>query len=218
MWWHAAARSRPRPRGGPLCPPGESGCDPPRLWTGCGRPAPSPTTRLTEPPPAVLSRVTTGAGPRENSTRTARGLATGGVVRGTSRTPPPDCVNSPGRASRAPSARQRASSAPSTAVPPWPCNSRTASPVNDCGAGKKTASPLSSSSPPAPRNVATVAMRGTSTRPVSAAAIAGAAAPDTRITPIPPRPGGVAIAAIVSGDGFTVAPRPLREGLGPARK
>ena len=38
-------------------------------------------------------------------------------------------------------------------------------------------------------------------RATSAAAMAGTPAPDTRTTPMPPRPGGVAIAAIVSGDG-----------------
>jgi hypothetical protein len=45
-------------------------------------------------------------------------------------------VNSPGSARRAPSSRQRASSICMTTGPPWPCSSRTSSPVKECGAGK----------------------------------------------------------------------------------
>src|SRR5688572_14339218 len=58
--------------------------------------------------------------------------------------------------------------------------------------------PWSCGSPCASRNVANVARRGSGRRASSLRAIAGTAAPDTRITPMPPRPAGVAIAAIVS--------------------
>ncbi|MEA3219889.1 MAG: hypothetical protein OZX49_00985 [Immundisolibacter sp.] len=45
-------------------------------------------------------------------------------------------LNSPGAAWRAPSASTRASSMSMTTGPPWPCNSTTSCPVNECGAGK----------------------------------------------------------------------------------
>ncbi len=45
-------------------------------------------------------------------------------------------VNSPGSARRAPASRHTPSSARMTTGPPWPCNSSTASPVYECGAGK----------------------------------------------------------------------------------
>src|SRR5476651_2499111 len=52
---------------------------------------------------------------------------------------------------------------------------------------------------------ANVARRDSGTFPSTAAATAGAFAPETRTIPIPPRPGGVAIAAIVSRFGSAFA-------------
>ncbi len=110
-------------------------------------------------------------------------------------------VNSPGSASRAPSSTQRASTSRSTDGPPWPWNSTTASPVYDAGAGKWRTRPWSSGAPAPSRNVATVATRGGGTRPATPSISARSSAPETRTMPTPPRPGGVAIAAIVSGAG-----------------
>ena len=44
--------------------------------------------------------------------------------------------NSPARANRAPSCRPRCNNKSITAGPPWPCSSKTSSPVNEFGAGK----------------------------------------------------------------------------------
>src|SRR5687768_2940709 len=58
--------------------------------------------------------------------------------------------------------------------------------------------PSSIASPCASRKTAWNAVRGSGRRATSFVAIAGASAPETRTTPIPPRPAGVATAAIVS--------------------
>src|SRR5574341_1994780 len=58
--------------------------------------------------------------------------------------------------------------------------------------------PSSMASPWAPRNAVCVAWRGSGRRPRTLRAISGTAPPDNRTTPIPPRPTGVATAAIVS--------------------
>src|ERR1051325_9840393 len=58
--------------------------------------------------------------------------------------------------------------------------------------------PSSMRSPPASRNAAKVACRGSGSVPTTLAAIVSTAVPESRITPMPPRPGGVAIAAMVS--------------------
>src|SRR5687767_5374625 len=71
------------------------------------------------------------------------------------------------------------------------------SPVYEAGAGNSRARPWSRGSPFAPRNIVKVATRGCSVLPTSPSTIASRFAPETRTTPIPPRPGGVAIAAIV---------------------
>src|SRR5947207_15263881 len=58
--------------------------------------------------------------------------------------------------------------------------------------------PSSIRSPCASRKLARTARRGSGSRPRSCMAISGTAGPDTRTMPMPPRPAGVAIAAIVS--------------------
>src|SRR5688572_1962770 len=58
--------------------------------------------------------------------------------------------------------------------------------------------PRSCASPRALRNQARVARRGSGSAPRSFEAIAQTAGPDSRMMPIPPRPDGVAIAAMVS--------------------
>src|SRR5688572_5120555 len=58
--------------------------------------------------------------------------------------------------------------------------------------------PSSMRSPRASRNARSVAVLGFGSPPATAAAISATAGPETRTTPIPPRPAGVAIAAIVS--------------------
>src|SRR5688572_3012954 len=58
--------------------------------------------------------------------------------------------------------------------------------------------PWSIASPPASRNTACKAVRGLGARPTTFFAMASAREPDTRNTPMPPRPAGVATAAIVS--------------------
>src|SRR5258707_404816 len=55
------------------------------------------------------------------------------------------------------------------------------------------------------RMTARVARRGSGIFPRTAAPIAGACAPETRTIPMPPRPGGVAIAAMVSRAGSALA-------------
>jgi hypothetical protein len=61
--------------------------------------------------------------------------------------------------------------------------------------------------PLAPANTATVAWRGGGRVPSICAAIAGVFGPEIRTMPMPPRPGGVALATIVSGAALTVGPR-----------
>ena len=58
-------------------------------------------------------------------------------------------VNSPALAGRAPSSQTRSSTMRETTTPPWPCSSRTSSPVNDPGASNRSARP-SSITPPDP--------------------------------------------------------------------
>src|ERR1700694_4865209 len=99
---------------------------------------------------------------------------------------------------RARASRQRCRASARTAAPPCPCSSRTFSPVYDAGAGKNNAMPLSSVSPCAPWNAALVATRGASGRPIMPLTIPVRSGPETRTMPMPPRPGGVAIAAMTS--------------------
>src|SRR5262245_3367228 len=54
-------------------------------------------------------------------------------------------------------------------------------------------------SPDASRNGASVACRAAGSSPTRIAAISGVLGPETRTTPTPPRPGGVAAATMVSG-------------------
>ncbi len=107
-------------------------------------------------------------------------------------------LNSPGSASRAPRSRQRASSICMTTGPPWPCSSSTSSPVKECGPGKNSNIPLSTAAPSAALKSASVAWRGLGVLPVSAKAKGSKLLPEMRITPTPPRPGAVAMAAMVS--------------------
>src|SRR5687768_1590757 len=58
--------------------------------------------------------------------------------------------------------------------------------------------PRSCASPRALRNEAKVARRGSGSTPSSRRAMSGTAAPESRMTPMAPRPAGVAIAAMVS--------------------
>src|SRR5688572_26853724 len=58
--------------------------------------------------------------------------------------------------------------------------------------------PSSTATRLASRNEVAVARRGSGNCPKTSSAIRGTAGPETRTMPIPPRPGGVAIAAIVS--------------------
>src|SRR5262245_59588342 len=58
--------------------------------------------------------------------------------------------------------------------------------------------PSSTATPSASRNTVCVACRGSGTAPRILAAIAGTADPESRTTPMPPRPTGVATAAMVS--------------------
>jgi hypothetical protein len=85
-----------------------------------------------------------------------------------------------------------------TTGPPWPCNSRTSSPVKECGFGKKSRIPLSTVEPSAALNSASVAWRGCGALPVSANAKGSKLLPEMRMMPTPPRPGAVAMAAMVS--------------------
>ena len=107
--------------------------------------------------------------------------------------------NSPGRAKRAPSSKQRLSNISSTTLPPCPCSSNTSSPVKECGAGKYKAMPSSRVLPSAALKRLCVALRGVGRLPSMSWAIVAACAPESRIMPTPPRPGGVATATIVSG-------------------
>src|SRR5574340_162920 len=58
-----------------------------------------------------------------------------------------------------------------------------------------------------------VATRGASARPAIASTSARRSAPETRTTPMPPRPGGVAIAAIVGETGKLAPLRGVTLGL-----
>ena len=106
--------------------------------------------------------------------------------------------NSPGRASRAPQARQAATSRSITTGLPWAWSSSTSSPVNEAGAGDHRTRPLSRSSPVASRNGRRTGRRDGGSEPSRRTAMVAAPGPDNRTTPMPPRPGGVAIATIVS--------------------
>ena len=107
-------------------------------------------------------------------------------------------LNSPAAAWRAPRPMQRATSARSTTGLPCACSSTTSSPVKLAGARKRSAMPSSMASPPASRNRAWVAMRGTSGLPAMASPIRCARGPDRRTMPTPPGPGAVAMATMVS--------------------
>ena len=73
------------------------------------------------------------------------------------------------------------------------------SPVKLAGAGKNTTMPESIASPVASRKDASVAVRAAGVLPVMVRAMRRASGPATLTMPIPPRPGAVAMAAIVSG-------------------
>src|SRR6185312_7876325 len=66
------------------------------------------------------------------------------------------------------------------------------------GPGKKSARPASIGSCAASRKRAKPARRGNGSSPSSTAAISGTRGPETRTIPIPPLPGGVAAATMVS--------------------
>src|SRR5690554_361823 len=74
--------------------------------------------------------------------------------------------------------------------------------------------PRSMGNPPASRNARYSARRGSGRCPSMPRAMSGAAGPEIRTIPTPPRPGGVATAAIVS---VSASPRGLRLLLDPAR-
>ena len=107
-----------------------------------------------------------------------------------------------GRPIGRPASRQRASSICSTTGPPWPCSSSTVSPVYERGAGNSSAMPSSIVRPCASRNGAKAACRGASlaarSAPSTPSITGQRSTPETRTTPMPPRPGAVAIAAIGS--------------------
>src|SRR5258706_1255176 len=110
-------------------------------------------------------------------------------------------VNSPGSASRAPAAIARPSTACSTTGLPWPVISTTCSPVYECGAGKNVATTSSSADALSTRCTrVNVACRGCSASPRSrnSPARLSARGPLSLTTPNAPRPGGVAIATMVS--------------------
>src|SRR5690348_1640044 len=106
--------------------------------------------------------------------------------------------NSPARAVRAPNSHARRTSASSTTGLPCACSSSTSSPVNECGAAKNKARPRSIAAPSVPANAVSCARRGSGAIPHNAFAIARAPPPEIRTTPMPPRPGGVAVATMVS--------------------
>src|SRR5690606_27850844 len=78
--------------------------------------------------------------------------------------------------------------------------------------GKYRASPVSRGAPAASLKTPSVARRGSGTRPSTPAAICAARGPETRTTPTPPRPGGVAIAAMVSPE---LSPRSMGASVSP---
>src|SRR5471032_2917831 len=79
------------------------------------------------------------------------------------------------------------------------------SPVKEFGAGKYRASPRSIVSPRLPRKFESTAWRGVGSKPMICSAILGTSGPETRITPTAPRPGALAMAAMVSGDATDLA-------------
>ncbi len=105
--------------------------------------------------------------------------------------------NSPGRASSAPSCRQRSTIICNATGLPWPWISTTSSPVKLCGAGKYRAMPWSMMRDCSSYIEAKCAKRGLSSILHSASPISSASGPDSLTMPMPPAPGGVAIAAIV---------------------
>ncbi len=70
--------------------------------------------------------------------------------------------------------------------------------MNECGAGKYSASPSSSGCSASSLTCTNVAVRAMGILPNRADAMLPTKAPDTRTIAMPPRPGGVATAAIVS--------------------
>src|SRR5229473_6928891 len=122
-------------------------------------------------------------------------------------------LNSPGRAMRQPSSSRHCNTISTMSAPPWPCSSKTCSPVYEAGAGKYRASPSSTLLPCASRKLENRAWRGAGRLPRMPVAICGTRGPDTRMTPTAPRPAGLAMAAMVSGEP-TAALRPRLGGLG----
>ena len=115
------------------------------------------------------------------------------------------CVNSPGSASRAPEASARRSNRSSTTGEPCAAISTRSSAVYELGAANHvtTASSMRADSSSPSRSSSTSARRVRACsrgwrRRTSFCAIEAASGPLSRTMPIPPRPGGVEIAAIVS--------------------
>src|SRR3954471_6326520 len=116
-------------------------------------------------------------------------------------------VNSPGFASRAPAAIVARTMASRMTGLPCAEISTTSSPVYERGAGN-TVTMASSITPPCSSTIrASVACRASNGRPARREAIGVAEGPLILTTPSPPRPGGVAIATMVSSV----------ENMGPAR-
>ena len=114
-------------------------------------------------------------------------------------------MNSPGSASRAPDLQASATICSNNTGLPWALISTTSSPVYDPGSGNDVATTRSIEVTSFPRRAtrrATVACRGCRglVRSSRAPAITEASVPLIRTTPSPPRPGGVAMATIVSSD------------------
>ena len=111
-------------------------------------------------------------------------------------------VSAPGELSRLRRARAQLKAALEYQLqhhgPPCPCSSSTSCPVYECGAGKYTAMPSSIAERRASLKAVSVARRGERGSPMRAVMNASSRGPETRTTPIPPRPGAVAMAAMIS--------------------
>ena len=116
-------------------------------------------------------------------------------------------VNSPGSAWRAPARIAAASTDVGARYPPWVVISRRSSPVNEAGATKRVAITSSSSEPSLGSTtcvrIACLATRGAGRRRRSA--ISATSGPESRTIASAPRPGAVAIAAMVRPSPSTLA-------------
>ena len=175
-----------------------------RWASACSKRALTPFTRADSPPPSCSTAM--------RSPSPVRACTTSSTASAWARSSRPlrnaRRVNSPGWASRAPSCRQSDNTLCSGTVPPWQSISTTSSRVYECGARIRAASTSStrspvwgsrkypntrrcdSHSPGAPgRSEAGTNMRER---------IGSACGPLRRMVPIPPSPGGVAMATMVS--------------------